>query len=66
MGPDNCRWATQTQQANNRTNNVVIEGRSISEHAKELGVSYKAAYYQLRGKFLSKVGSGNMDTPPYL
>lgn len=41
--PDNCRWATITEQANNRRNNVIIEcdgeRKTISQWADVSGVS---------------------------
>ena len=42
--PDNCRWATHEEQANNRTNNVRItrDGitKTMKQWASELGVTY--------------------------
>ena len=44
--PDNCRWATDIQQANNKRNNHVVtyQGKSftLAEWAKELNISYTA------------------------
>lgn len=46
--PSNCRWATYIQQANNRTNNVVIEyygeRLSVSQWAKIFGISTSTIY----------------------
>lgn len=42
--PDNCRWATMTEQCNNRRSNRVIEHRgrrqTLAEWAKETGIAY--------------------------
>lgn len=42
--PDNCRWATPTQQANNQTQNRRIthegETKTLSQWAKHTGISY--------------------------
>ncbi len=41
--PDNCRWATPQEQADNKRNNVILEyqGRSanLSQWSKELGIN---------------------------
>jgi hypothetical protein len=46
--PKNCRWATWTEQANNRTNTryLTYKGKtmSVSDWAKELGMPYKKLY----------------------
>lgn len=50
--PDNCRWATTAQQANNRTNNhyVVYEGarRTVYEWGQFLGIKPNTLIYRLR------------------
>ncbi|CAG4889223.1 hypothetical protein R69919_00688 [Paraburkholderia gardini] len=51
--PENCRWATDLEQSNNRRNTPFIEyqGRtqSISDWARELGVKY----YSLRNRIVN-------------
>jgi len=46
--PDNCRWATMTEQANNKTNNLCIlidgERTTAAELARLAGVSYSSAW----------------------
>jgi hypothetical protein len=43
--PDNCRWATSSQQGNNRRNNITItynnETHTLAEWAKRLGFAYE-------------------------
>ena len=53
--PDNVRWATSKQQANNRKNNVVLirDGvyKTMAEWADELGISYETIQWRVkRGK----------------
>lgn len=42
--PLNCRWATTTEQANNKTNNIILEYNGISDTlsnwARKLGITY--------------------------
>ena len=42
--PDNCRWSTQKEQQNNRTNNIYVTAfgttRSINEWCEITGLSY--------------------------
>ena len=49
--PENCRWATLVEQANNKTNTKYLtyngETKSIAEWAKELGMTYKKLYKRI-------------------
>lgn len=45
--PQNCRWATPTEQANNKRTNVRVEGKTLAEHARELGVTPETIRYRL-------------------
>lgn len=49
--PDNCRWATLEEQANNMTTNRIISyngmSKTMSEWAKEIGVSCNCLYLRL-------------------
>ncbi|MEU1550251.1 hypothetical protein [Nocardia sp. NPDC005745] len=50
--PDNCRWATRTEQQNNRRNNHRVEfcgqTRTVKEWAALLGLKANTLLYRLR------------------
>lgn len=50
--PDNCRWETARQQANNRRNNVRVrwrgEERTVAEWARIVGLERKTLEYRIR------------------
>lgn len=49
--PENCRWATDIEQANNKTTNKFLEAfgerHTIAEWARKLDVTYNSLYYSL-------------------
>jgi hypothetical protein len=49
--PNNCRWATPTEQATNQKSNVRVEFRgrtqNISTWAREFGLHYHALYWRI-------------------
>lgn len=53
--PDNCRWATIQEQANNKRNNRIIpfggQLMTVAEYAREIGIKYHTAYarFVIRG-----------------
>jgi hypothetical protein len=50
--PGNCRWATQREQMNNMSRNVIIEhdgkSQSVAEWAREIGVKYDTLLRRIR------------------
>ena len=50
--PDNCRWETQVEQANNTRNNVFLEWRgqkkTIAQWAREVGLPYYTINNRIR------------------
>lgn len=49
--PENCRWSTNKQQSNNRSNNILInykgKTQTLSQWAEELGFNYHSLIYRL-------------------
>lgn len=52
--PENCRWATNIEQANNKSTNVILSHNGVSKTMKQwaehLGIGYKYLHAQLRYK----------------
>lgn len=50
--PCNCRWATYTEQANNRRNNIIVtynnETRTLKQWCGFLGVNYKLVWERMK------------------
>lgn len=50
--PDNCKWATWKEQANNSRKNVVIEYKGVkltmAQWAEKLKINYRTLRYRLR------------------
>lgn len=53
--PNNCRWATQKEQQNNRRNNVliVVDGveMTVAQAAEKYGIKYSALRYRLKAGY---------------
>jgi hypothetical protein len=45
--PENCRWETPIQQANNKRTNVRIGSKTLAEHARELGIQPETIRYRI-------------------
>lgn len=52
--PNNCRWVTQLENANNKRNNSYIEHngqiKSLSQWCRELNLDYKYTHYKVKYK----------------
>lgn len=61
--PDNCRWASDITQANNRRNNVVVffngKSRTIAEWARETGIHYQT----LMTRYLNGLSGDDLFAP---
>lgn len=42
--PDNCRWATRIEQANNKRSNIIIEGMTRAEYSRMTGINRGTLY----------------------
>lgn len=49
--PENCRWETSLQQQNNKRTNVRIGEKTISQHARDLGIRPETIRYRLAKGF---------------
>lgn len=59
--PDNCRWATDKQQANKRSNSLDINGKTIAQISDETGMPYSTIYQRyMRGRDNSELCLRNM------
>lgn len=58
FGPNNCRWATKVEQANNMRNNHFIEydgkKQTIAQWSKEMGISKSVIPYRLNNGYSSE------------
>lgn len=55
--PENCRWANDRQQANNKSNNIIVTNNGVTHTAAEwcrlLGLNYKTFKSRLYTRHLS-------------
>lgn len=61
--PDNCRWATDIQQANNRTNNVLITREGVTQTMKQWAQQLGIPYAVVKARRLSGVPDSELFAP---
>jgi hypothetical protein len=49
---DNVKWSTKTEQSNNRTNNIILDGVTLKQWCLQLGFRYKTVWrwFTMEGK----------------
>lgn len=46
--PGNVRWATRKEQQNNLRTNIIFDGKTISQHCEERGISKKTIFNRMK------------------
>lgn len=50
---ENCRWATWEEQNSNRRNNKYIDGVTLAEYSRKIGLNYRLSISRINNKGLS-------------
>ena len=68
--PENCKWATQSEQASNRRKTLVVKVgevyMSLPEYSKYTGLSYSRLQYLSYSKQLETFHLGDIENPKRL
>lgn len=59
---DNCRWVTSTQNNRNRRDNVLVNGKTLSQWSEETGLSQQVINYRIKRMGMSPIAA--VTTPP--
>ena len=59
--PDNCRWADKYQQARNRRNNHIVEGKTLQEVSNDAGICSSLLRYRLKAGMSDECATANVD-----
>ena len=54
---DNCRWVTHKQNNRNKTNNVIVEGKTLSEWSETTGISQQVISYRIKKLGMSPIAA---------
>jgi hypothetical protein len=54
---DNCRWVTYKENNRNKSNNVVVDGKTVSEWSEKTGISKQVISHRIKKMGMSPIAA---------